>query len=85
MKQVLEMDRERWRRGEVDRAKREKKRQRRKKRMAVADRQRAEAIQHAKWNVGSNGGGGGGGDGEMGEDVEDEELSSSTDEITDSD
>lgn len=92
MKQVLEMDRERWRRGEADRAKREKKRQRRKKRMAVADRQRTETMmkqqqqqqqQNAKGNDGSNGGGGG--DGGVGEEVDDEELSSSTDEITDSD
>ncbi|MCJ1469884.1 Pre-rRNA-processing protein ipi3 [Pseudocyphellaria aurata] len=94
MKQVLDMDRERWRRGEAERVKREKKRQRRARRMAEAERQRTEAMK----------GVGGGGvvaardttgaepepmnrneNDEVEENDEDEELSSSTDEITDSD
>lgn len=93
MKQVLEMDRERWRRGEAERVKREKKRQRRERRMAEAERRRAEVMMRAK--------GGGGGvevamrgkeleskhtekENNQEEDEEDEQLSSSTDEMTDS-
>lgn len=89
MKQVLEMDRERWRREEADRVKREKKRQRRKRRMEEAERRRVEAMKHAK---GDGGGGetarGKGAESKRNETVEPddgEELSSSTDEITDSD
>lgn len=88
MKQVLEMDRERWQRGEAERVKREKKRQRRDRRIAEAERRRTEAM--------TDGGGGGvvlrGKEVELKrneqleeENEEDEELSSSTDEITDSD
>lgn len=98
MKQVLEMDQERWRRGQAERIKREKKRQKRTRRIAEAERRRAEVMKHSKEE------GGGGGVVMSGKKVElkrsekvsdqeedkeqegeDGRLSSSTDEMTDSD
>lgn len=98
MKQVLEMDQERWRQGQAERIKREKKRQKRARRITEAERRRAEVMKHLKEEGGGGGVVMSGKEveskrnekeSEQEEDKEQEgedgRLSSSTDEMTDSD